>query len=121
MTSADFKTLMPQFSGVSDPDILRWIARVTASPGFEVARWGDDYAEGLGNLVAWGLVDEGAAGVPPTPNVSNFATMKKVGQLQTEYSEAAMAAVADDPYQSNKYGRRYRALARQVGRGGVAV
>lgn len=119
MTPSEFKTLMPAFVGVADEDIQRWIT--SAVPYFDVARWDDLYTDGLRFYVAWGLVDEVVAGAPPTPNVSSFATLKRVGTEQIQYSEAALAMVAADPFQSNKFGRRYAALAREVGRGAVAV
>lgn len=120
MTPTEFRTLMPQFSGVGDSDIQRWLNK--APPYLDVARADDLYPDGLSNFVAWGLVDEGtAAGVPLTPNVSNFATLKKVGTEQVGYSEAMMKLVAEDPFMSNKYGRRFRAIAREVGRGAAVA
>lgn len=121
MTPAEFKTLMPDFVGVADADIQRWLNRsvtyLTESP-----RWCDQYSDGVTNFVAWGLVDEGVDGVPPgVENISSSATREQVGQVQVYYSEAAIARVAEDPFQSNKFGRRYAALARQVGRGAAGV
>lgn len=119
MTPAEFKTLMPAFEGVADPDIQRWITR--AVPYFDVGRWADLYSDGVMYFVAWGLVDEGVDGVPDVANIDSLTTREKVGGLEVGYSDKAIGLVADDPFQSNKFGRRYASLARQAGMGAAVV
>jgi hypothetical protein len=119
MTPSEFKTLMPAFVGVADQDIQRWIT--SADPYFDVAGWGALYSDGLRFYVAWGLVDEGVAGVPAVANIDSLTTREKVGGIEVGYSDRAVEMLADDPFASNKFGRRYSKLAREVGMGAVAV
>lgn len=120
MTPTEFKTLFPEFTAVADVRVQLFIDR--AVPYFDVARWDDQYADGIAYFVAHNL-----ALATPTGTLGNglgltdVKIMKKVGPVTVQQSEQILLANAKDPYMKTTYGQKYSELKRLVGIGGTAV
>jgi len=120
MTPAEFQTAFPQFENVEVPILQRHID--AADPYFDVSRWGDFYARGLGNFVAHNVEMElRKRGISPGGATANDAIEKQVGSVRVRRSDKLVEMQAQNPYLKTEYGQIYWQLAEQVGMGMLAV
>jgi hypothetical protein len=93
-----------------------------AAPHLDLARWGELYDEGLAALVAHYLVSTNVTtGGGAAVGGALSGLSKTVGDVTVSRSFAVSAKAGDDPLLETPYGKTYRALARMVGMGAVAV
>lgn len=117
MTVLEFQTAFPAFAAVSSGDITRHMT--SAGRLCAAAEWGDLYDSGFGNLTAHFIRAEqldAAVGVR-----ADDAIDKAVGQVRVSRSATLLQKQMADPFLRTSYGRMYRYLSSQVGRGAVAV
>lgn len=120
MTPAEFKTRFPEFASETDARVQ--ILLDDAAPAFEVDRWDTYYSAGVSNYVAHKLAVANAQAAGGTAGLlADDKTMKKVGDLQVQRSEAALLRKMDDPFMTTTYGQEYRRLMKLVGAGISAV
>lgn len=122
MTAAEFKAWFPsgQFDDIADSAVEVFLARAT--PYFAVDRWGGYYTEGLANLTAHFLVEDGATAKKSITTVdANDVADKRIGPISISRDRELLKQQAVDPFMRTTYGQRYRYLSRRVGMGGMVA
>jgi hypothetical protein len=121
MTSAQFKEAMPAFASADDLRIAYWLGLDdNEKPVPEV--WGALYLRGITNWAAHQLVMEGATGADAASAGGDAAFSRmKVGQVEVQKSDRIAELAAEDDFLATRYGRMFRQLQLQVGRGAAVA
>lgn len=106
MTPADFLLRFPEFKDQDSGRIGLFI--VEAIPQFSEPDWGSNYAQGIGLLVAHNLTiaDQNARG----GGAGVVTISRRVGDISSTISEAALLNTMTDPMMRTTYGQEYRRL-----------
>lgn len=117
MTPSEFKAIFTEFAAKSDDAVQFFLTQ--AENHVDEATWGDLFEEGVMYYTAHQLKmrDDEAAGNTAAGSIAS----KSAGGVSISYSGAVQASSATNPFNSTSYGRQYVYLARQAGRGAVAV
>lgn len=121
MTPAEFRLKFPEFDSVVTDRVQSFIDQ--ALPHLDVERWGDFYAEGIGNLVAHYLALAAKNQVRTLNNdPEDDAIMKKAGDSEIRWSEkVAVLQITKSTLLATPYGQQYMTLRKLIGLGGVSV
>jgi hypothetical protein len=104
----NFRARFPEFSGISDAVIDRWLAE--AGRNHNVTQWGGKSDDGLAYQAAHLIVVfEGAPGSGFDGDYAGPIKREREGQVETELIGVADVFLKDD-FGTTKYGRRYLAL-----------
>jgi hypothetical protein len=115
VTASQLKSILPPLCAFADADVAAKV--FLADPHFDVARWGDLYAEGLANWCChWLLLDGLPASMDDGAEVS-----EDVGDTSFSLHSQLVLEQAHDQMMRTRYGQRYRQLADQVGMGGAVA
>jgi hypothetical protein len=121
----EFRDDFPAFADASvwpDDFVGRVIARSVNY--FDIARWGVWLEDGQGNWVAHELATnppEETGTTAGTAQTDGDVSTKRVGSVSVSRDAGRLKAVADNPYQATKYGRKYLWLAKMAGVGAVVA
>jgi hypothetical protein len=116
VTPSSFQAQFPEFASTSQTLIQTWItASVTF---FNTDRWDDLLDLGVAYWVAHQIVDAQQDAIAP---VTDDTVMQKEGDVSYQRDSVLVNRIADNPYLSTKYGRKYLYYMKFVGAGGVAL
>ena len=114
-TPTQFYAAFPAFVDERVGDVQRHIDAVASE--FDEVRWGAQFEQGIGNLVAHRLVIERARATDGGNDRGGIS----VGGVNLSRPTEIVMLEANDPVTETRYGKQYRYLRRKVGFGAVAV
>jgi|GEM_PF-2926389 hypothetical protein len=116
VTPSSFQAQFPEFASLTAAQIQFWLDQ--SDSFFDATRWDDLLDLGVSYWVAHQLV---SATQDAAVQVTDDTVQQKAGDVSYQRDSTLVNRIADNPYLSTSYGKKYLYYMKFVGAGGIAL